>query len=262
MDASHGRIPHRFQIHGLPNAADRGIPAAHEPPTPVLLAPGLGAVRLILHPEAQVIHALLQQGGNVHGKGGVSTDMLPGMLPIHIHICLEIHCAEPEQHPLALHVLRQGERTTIPQEGMNLIRGAKTAHLGLIGKGYQNFFIQWIVRGIPLFRKASIFIIKGELPKTVQVAEGIPLKIRTGMLRTGKKIVHKRNLSFSITHVSLLRWPAQKCPEGNTSERTGTAGKAAAWTLSRKRSCAPTAARTDPSAGEGRGSGSGCSRPS
>ena len=199
MDTSHGRIPHRFQIHGLPNAADRGIPAAHEPPTPVLLAPGLGAVRLILHPEAQVIHALLQQGGNVHGKGGVSADVLSGMLPIHIHICLEIHCAEPEQHPLALHVLRQGEGTAIPQEGMNFICRAKAAHLGLIGKGHKDFFIQGIVRGIPLFRKASILIIKGELPKAVQVAEGIPLKIRTGMLRTGKKIVHKRNLSFSIT---------------------------------------------------------------
>ena len=62
--------------------------------------------------------------------------------------------------------------------------------------------------------------------------------------------------------LSPLRQPEQRCPAGSTSAHTGTARTAAPWTPDSWQSCAPSAARTGPSAGADRRSASGCSRPS
>ena len=139
MDSFQAVFTDCFQINRLPDAGNRGVPAPHQPPVPILLTAGLGTVRLILHPQAQVIFSVGQQRSDIQGEGSVSPLMGTSHLSVDIYGALIIHRAEAEQHPFPLHFAGDREAAPVPDDGVYLIRGAQAAQLGLVGKGHHNF---------------------------------------------------------------------------------------------------------------------------
>ena len=200
-----GRFPGGFQIDGLPDAGDGRVPAAHQAPVPILLAPGLGAVRRVLHPQAQVVFAVLQKGRNVKMEGRIATAMGSGLLAVHIDGAGKIHRTEMKQDPAAPQLFRQREAAAIPHDGMNFVRGTDAAHFGLVGEGNQNFFVQLLSGLFPSLKAAFVRIVKGKLPRTVQIDKGIAHKVGAGMFGAGDRHGEFLLRSFWKTSCSLQK---------------------------------------------------------
>ena len=178
-----GDVSHRLQPDRLPDPADRRIPAAHQSPVPVLLAPGLGAVRPVLRPDAQIVFPFPQEAGDIDRKRRIAAPVRAGQLAVHIHCRLEVHRAEVQQYPPALHFVRDLQVSPVPHHRMDFIRRSDAAELCLVGEGHVNAQIEGVSRPIPFFLPPRVPIVKRELPFSVQVHPAVPLKIRPRILR-------------------------------------------------------------------------------
>ena len=193
MDVTHADLADSFHINRLPDAGNRRVPAAHQPALPILLAAGLGAVRMIHNAEAEIVFALRQQRGHIQRERRIAADVGTGFFAVQIDVAGVIHSAEAEQNAPALHLLRNGERAAIPDDRVNLIRRTDAAHLRLIGKRNGDFHRQGKAGLHPFLGNAFIRVVKGKLPDAVEIKKRIAHKIGTWMLRTGNNGVHGRS---------------------------------------------------------------------
>ena len=182
VDGGEAVIARRLQPYGLPDAADRGVPAAHQAFFPVLLAAGLAAIGLVLHPQAQVVLALLQQGGDIKAKGGIAAAVGARHQAVYVHLGFKIHRAKAQEDAPAPHIRGHGETAAIPQIGVDgFIPDA--AFLALIAERHQDAAAQIISRLIPGLRFTPVCIVKRESPGAVEVMKRIAYKIRSWMFR-------------------------------------------------------------------------------
>ena len=131
-------LRHRFQPHGLPDAADGGVP--NRVRREGLLADRLVAlVGGVVDTHHQFLAAFAMEiWCNVETEGGVATLVASYMDVVHIDIRLPIHCAEVQHHPLALPSGRHHKLAVVPQLlflGQRLLN-ARQLRLHTIGHRY------------------------------------------------------------------------------------------------------------------------------
>ena len=214
MDIIDPQITCRFQVDRLPNTAAGGIQAGIQTLMPVLLSSRLDRIGLIYHTNTQIILPLDQEGRNIQLEGRIATSVSADRVAIYIDHRLKIHRTELKQDLSTLHFYRNGKATTIPHNGMNLIHWPNTACSALIAERHSNGFIKLITRLVPTFCKTCIAIVESEFPYAIHIIEGIPHKIRAGMLRAGNTesylFVHNLLLCFNTSLKTDFATPASK----------------------------------------------------
>ena len=184
VDVLDADLSHGLQVHSLPNAGDRRVPAAHQTLGPVLLAARLRAVRLVDHAKAQVIFAVLEQRGDVKGERRVAAPVRAGLPAVDVHGAFKVHRAKAQQHALARHLLRDGEAAAVPDHRVDGVRRAEAGGPGLVRKRHGDLQRQLVAGIHPSGTEALVGVVKGKLPDAVEVAEGFADKVRARMLRT------------------------------------------------------------------------------
>jgi hypothetical protein len=97
---------------------------------------------------------------------------------------------------------------------MNLIHWTNATCSALIAERYSNGFIKLMTWHVPAFCETNIAIVESKFPYAIHIMEGIPHKIRAGMLRAGNAesylFVHNLLLCFNTSLKTDFATPASK----------------------------------------------------
>ncbi len=117
---------------------------------------------------------------HIEGEGRIPTTMTAHKLTVDPDFRFMVHRSKTEMHSQILCILFIRDKTRIPEDGMI----GQVGYVGgstLIDKRHYNLPASKVRSLIPSFHLASVFIVKGKVPHTIQI---LPL----GTLEIGSRI--------------------------------------------------------------------------
>ena len=184
---------------------------------PELFAPGLGAVKFILHPQGdEEVLPVPNQVGDVPAKGGIAALVGEGKFPVHPNRAGVVHRAEVEEHPFARKPLVQRAAPGVPQHRVVFVH-PNPAEAALVAEGHGNLPLQGALP-VPARPAALVLVVKGKCPFPIQILPNLPLKIRPWVFRPGNALCHNLSLFLFWSRPlcalapSLVSWRALNLP--------------------------------------------------